>query len=160
MAVSPNISPEWVPKLELLACFLFIFHFMGNASKTGGWESFFSTLIAAAIFYWLISTIINRERRHVEILEKRFFNLERRFTTFICDASLGRVKNEDLKRLANATNLFTGRGREDDLSIDDFSLINRAWYFWKSGFDWQDSTECINCKNERKEHPKEGSCPK
>jgi len=151
----------WVPKLQLMAGFILISQLMTYAYTTEGWKAYLSKLIAIGVFYLFVSAIMDRIMMYIEAHEREIDNLQRRFTHFICDASLGRVKKEDLERLARAADWFTGSRKEDDLSVDDFSLIARAGYFWqdKIGFRWQDEAICINCKQERREHSKDGSCP-
>jgi len=98
---------------------------------------------------------------HIESRDKEISNLRRQLTGFVCDTSLGRVSEADLKRIALAVNDMPSRTKQNDLSRDDFNLISRAWFFWKdqNGFEWQDETECINCGRVRREHSKNGACP-
>ncbi|MBW2621991.1 MAG: hypothetical protein JRD68_03730, partial [Deltaproteobacteria bacterium] len=114
-----------------------------------------------AILYYFVSGIFNLVTMHVEERDEQISNLVRRLTCFICDASLGRVSEQDLKRINNAAQRRSSESIKSDLSNDDFSLIANAWYFWKDhiGFDWQDETECVNCEFARKEHLSNGSCP-
>lgn len=151
----------WVPKLQLVAGFVLISRLINYAYTTEGWKAYLSGLIAIGIFYLFVSAIMDRIMMNKEEQKRRLYDLERRFTTFICEASLGRVEKENLKRLAMAASSRSGKDKENDLSVDDFSLINRAMYFWRdhTGFEWQDSTVCINCKHERREHSKDGTCP-
>lgn len=114
-----------------------------------------------AILYYFVSGMFNLLTRHAEERDKEMSNLVRRLTCFICDASLGRVSEQALKRINIAAQRRSSESIKSDLSIDDFSLIANAWYFWKDqiGFDWQDETECVNCEFARKEHLNNGSCP-
>ena len=152
---------EWVPKYQIIAAFTIIFQCIYFASITEGLKGYLFNVIAIVVLYFMVSGIFERIRMYIEARDKEISNLRRQLTDFVCDTSLGRVSEADLKRIAVAANDLPWRTNKDDLSRDDFNLISRAWYFWKdqNGFNWQDETECINCGQERKAHSKEGNCP-
>lgn len=153
---------EWLPKYQIIVSIVFIFQCMYFASITEGWKGYLANLAAIVALYFIISGIFNEIRMHIESRDKEIFNLRRQLSGFICDASLGRVSEVDLNRIAAAANDISWlETKQDDLSKDDFGLISRAWFFWKdqNGFEWQDKTECISCGMARKEHSRDGSCP-
>ena len=152
---------EWVPKYQIIAAFILIFQCMYFASITEGWKGYLSNFVAIVILYFIVSGIFNRITRYIEASNKEISNLRRQLTGFVCDTSLGRVSEADLKRIAVAANRVPWRTNQNDLSRDDFGLISRAWFFWKdqNGFNLQDETECINCDQERKAHLKDCTCP-
>ena len=152
---------EWVPKYQILAAFILIFQCMYFASITEGWKGYLSNFVAIVILYFIVSGIFDRITRYIEASNKEISNLRRQLTGFVCDTSLGRVSEADLKRIAVAANDLPWRANQNDLSRDDFGLISRAGFFWRDqiGFEWQDDTECVNCGQERRVHSKDGICP-
>ena len=152
---------EWVPKYQIIAALILIFQCMYFASITEGWKGYFANFGAIIILYFIVSGIFDRITMHIESRDKEISNLRRQLAGFVCDASLGRVPKADLKRIAIAANDIPSRTKQDDLSKDNFSLISRAWFFWKdqNGFEWQDETECSNCGRVRRKHSKDGACP-
>jgi len=116
---------------------------------------------AGIILYFIVSGIFDRIAIYLESRDKEIYNLRRQLTGFVCDTSLGKVSEADLKRIAVAANDLYGKTKQNNLSKDDFNLLSRAWFFWKdrNGFEWQDETECINCGKVRREHSKDGACP-
>ena len=103
--------------------------------------------------FTLISTI-----KYIKYLNRTTYTqkerLQRQMTSFICDAMLGDISQENLKRLRDsADNEFDKPGQ------DDFSLISRNWFFWRGDFELQDQIMCKNCGLTRKEHSVEGDCP-
>ena len=116
-------------------------------------------LVGVVLLYFLISSISNWFALHLDRRDREINNLRRQLTRFICETSFGWVEKEDLKRLKKAADLFP-LPKENDLTIDDFSLISRPDIFWgKNGFEWQDEAECANCGHTRKEHSQDGNCP-
>ena len=116
-------------------------------------------LVGIIILYFLISSLLNWSVNFIEMRENEIKGLRRQLTCFICEASLGRIEKDDLKRLANATRPLTGI-KNDNLTEDDFSLISQPYIFWgENGFEWQDETECANCGHERQKHSQDGNCP-
>ena len=158
---SKNKTSEWVPKYQIIAAFIIIFQCMYFASITEGWKKYLFNLIAIVILYFIISGIFERITMYIEARDREISNLRRQLTGFVCDTSLGKVSEADLKRIAVAANDLPWRTNQNDLSRDDFNLISRAWVFWKDQncFNWQDMTKCINCGQERKAHSKDGVCP-
>lgn len=152
---------EWVPKYQIITAFIVIFQCMYFASITEGWKGYLSNFVAILILYFIISGIFDRITRHIESRDKNISNLKRQLTGFVCDTELGKVSETDLKRISLAANDMPWRIQQNDLSRDDFGLISRAWFFWKdqNGFEWQDSIECVNCGQARREHSKDGTCP-
>jgi len=152
---------EWVPKYQIIAAFILIFQCMYFASITEGWKGYLSNFVAIVTLYFIISGIFDRITRYIESRDKKISNLRRQLTGFVCDSTLGKVSETDLKRIAVAANDMPWRTKQNDLSRDDFGLISRAWFFWKdqNGFEWQDETECINCGQARREHSKDDTCP-
>ena len=152
---------EWVPKYQIIAAFIIIFQCMYFASITEGWKGYLSNLFAIGVLYLILSGIFDHITMYIESRDKEISNLRRQLTGFICETSLGKVPETDLKRIATAVNDLLWEAKQNDLSKDDFNLISRAWFFWRdqNGFEWQDETECTNCGQARKEHSKDGTCP-
>ena len=152
---------EWVPKYQIIAALILIFQCMYFASITEGWKGYLSNFVAIVILYFMVSGIFDRITRYLEESNKETSNLRRQLTGFVCDTSLGRVSEADLKRIAVAANDMPWRTKQNDLSRDDFRLISRALFFWRDqiGFEWQDNTECVNCGIDRRVHSKDGTCP-
>jgi len=151
---------EWVPKYQIIAASIIIFQCMYFASTNEGWKGYLANLLAIVILYFILSGIFNRIRMYIESRDKELSNLRRQFAGFICDTTLGKVSEIDLKRLATAANDLRWKSDQTDLSKDDFNLISRTWFFWRdqNGFQAQDETECINCGQIRMEHSKDGTC--
>lgn len=152
---------EWVPKYQIIAAAIIIFQCMYFASITEDWKGYLSNLVAIAVLYFIVSGIFERITMYIETRDKKISSLRRQLTGFICDASLGKVPEADLQRIAVAANDLLWRNSQDDLSKDDFNLLSRTWFFWKNqnGFNWQDEIKCTNCGQERKAHSREGHCP-
>ena len=150
---------EWVPKYQIIAAFILIFQCIYFASITEGWKGDLSNFVAIVILYFIVSGIFDRITRYIKSRDKEISNLRRQLTGFVCDTSLGKVSEVDLKRIAIAANAW--RTKQNALSKDDFNLISRAGFFWKdhNGFEWQEETECIKCGQARREHSKDGTCP-
>lgn len=146
-------------KVDLVVGITSVSVLISYATIAGGWKSLLLYLGAIGFLYLLVTATLDWIALYQENRERRLENLERRLISFICAASLGRVEKEHLTRLAGAAGSITGRGREDDLSVDDFDLINRTWCFWSNGFAEQASTVCVNCLTERREHSIDGTCP-
>jgi hypothetical protein len=158
---SKNTIYEWIPKYQIIAAFIIVFQCMYFASITGSWKGYLANLIAIIILYFILSGIFDRIRVYIESRDKEISNLRRQFTGLVCDSSLGRVSEEDLKRIAVAANDLLWKSNQADLSKDDFNLISRTWFFWRdqNGFHSQDETECVNCGQIRIDHSKDGTCP-
>jgi len=158
---SKSKTYEWVSKYQIIAAFIIIFQCMYFASITEGLKGYLLNVVAIVVLYFIVSGIFERITRYIEAMDKEISNLRRQLTGFVCDTSLGRVSEADLKRIAVAANDLPRRTNQNDLSREDFNLISRAWFFWKdqNGFNWQDEAECINCGQARKVHSKEGTCP-
>ncbi len=152
---------EWVAKYQIIAAFIFIFQCMYFASITEGLKGYLFNLVAIIILYFIVSGIFDRITRYIESCDKEISNLKRQLTGFVCDTSLGKVSEANLKRIALAANDMPWRTEQNDLSKDDFNLMSRAWFFWRdqNGFEWQDEIECIKCGQARREHSKDGTCP-
>ena len=152
---------EWVAKFQILAVFIICFQGMYYANMTEGWKGYSVNAGVTMVFYFLISGVLDRITRHIEVRDNEIRDFRRQLVGFVCDASLGRVPESDLKRIASAANNFSWRSSQKDLSKDDFNLISRAWFFWKdqNGFEWQDETECMNCTKLRRDHERDGTCP-
>ena len=146
-------------KVELIMGITSFSVLISYATIAGGWKSLLLYLGAIGLLYLLISATLEHIALYQESQEHRIEDGERRLISFICEATLGRAEKENLRRLAGAAGSITGRGREDDLSVDDFDLINRTWYFWSNGLAEQASTVCVNCQHERREHSIDGTCP-
>ena len=158
---SKSKTYKWVPKYQIIAAFILVFQCMYFASITEGWKGYLSNFAAIVILYFIVSGIFDRITWYIEASNKQISFLRRQLTGFVCDTSLGRVSEADLKRIAVAANRVPWRTNQNDLSRDDFGLISRAQFFWSDqiGFEWQDETECINCGRARREHSKDGTCP-
>lgn len=104
-----------------------------------------------------VKDILDRIIEYKEKVDKRFDVLREQIAEFVCDVALGRVKEGQLKRLAQACTPSIGYKAFGD----DFSLISRGGRFWrdKQGFEEQDETLCVNCRCERRKHSKDGNCP-
>ena len=152
---------EWVPKYQIIAAFIIIFQCMYFASITEGWKGYLSNLVAIGVLYFILSGIFDHITMYIESRDKEISNLRRQLTGFICETSLGKVPETDLKRIATAANDLLWKAKQNDLSKDDFNLISRAWFFWRgqNGFEWQDETECTNCGQARRKHSKDSTCP-
>ena len=150
-------------KVEIFAfslVILLIFSHYNELRKEEVFSYWLGLLFGIVFLYVLISTLVGWSSNFIEMRENEIKGLRRQLTCFICEASLGRIEKDDLKRMANATrpDVFI---KKDNLTVDDFFLISQPYIFWgENGFEWQDETECANCGHERQEHSKDGNCPK
>lgn len=133
-----------------------------NSSPKGkifSWQVGVPLLVGAIILYVLISVTIDWFKFYIKMRDREIEHLRRQFTCFICEATLGWIEKEDLERLRKTARLIPSE-KQNNLAVDDFSLISTANIFWgKDGFEWQDEKECANCGHERKEHSRDGNCP-
>lgn len=151
---------ELVRKYQIITAFILTFQCMYFASITEGWKGYLYNFVAIVILYFIVSGIFDRITRYIEASNKEISILRRQLTGFVCDTSLGRVSEANLKRIAVAVNDLPWRTNQNDLSRDDFELISRAWLFWRDqiGFEWQDDMESVNCGQELRVHSKDGTC--
>jgi len=151
----------WVPRIQIMAgLFLFSLGMHWNFTADG-WQRYLGGLMALGLVLLIVKEIQDHFFQLQEDIEQRCRAIERQFTAFICDATLGVIEEDDLSRLRTAAAKIHLTSQHENLSVDDFSLISRASFFWpgQNGFHWMDQTECRNCKKKRIEHAKDGSCP-
>lgn len=153
-------SWAWVPRIQVVAAIYLLSNAMYGAFSQSGLASYGWGILALLLLVWFTGEAQKLLRAEREMMNVRFTNFERRFTEFICDAALGNIERDNLIRIREAASR-TSHGGHQPVLEDDFSLMSRAWYFWRygNGFEWQDSSICVNCQLERRAHAKDGTCP-
>ena len=151
-------EPDWqekkraeskILKNESIMAFILIILcvYVGNIIE--GWIKYLLCFVGIIITYLIVSEIFNQSTEHIMERDKEISNLKRQLTCFVCLTSLGHIPESEINRIATAANGPPMATKQIDLSKDDFALINRAWFFWENGFNWQDTTKCINCGHQK-----------
>ena len=150
---------RFVPTTEILGGLLLCAVGMYWAFTVDGWQKIFGGLLAGGVVLAYVKAMQEHLFCFREDMEKRYRCMEKQFTAFICDATLGAMEEDDLRRLRMAAYRI-GAANNEKLSEDDFTLMSEAMYFWnnQNGVRWQDEWECQNCKMRRIEHAKDGTC--
>ena len=151
---------RWVPAIEVAGVMVIFVSALFWGMTTGGWKGWAYCIIGVVVLIYYVKRTIGELNAAMLKQKRREYDLLQRVTRFICDANSGCVDRGVLERIGKAADSATDVSQfEENLSLDDFSLISQSRSFWKDGFDKQNRTTCVNCGNARELHKKNGDCP-
>lgn len=150
---------SWVAPYQLVAAAVLVPIFMHHSQTADGWSGPAAGLGGVVVAYAIISELMRRIERFKADQRQELEALRRQLAAFVCAAQEGAVERQELVRLREAAEGWRPKSATD-YPRDDWTLISRAWKFWRDGFDEQDSTRCANCGLERRRHSAKGMCPR